>query len=257
MGEDDAPMPSAIRASNSWRLGPLALALALLCPAPAAAQWYVATYTGGNVTVPATVIIDQPAYGRHLEFEDVRFAARPLESPQYYGARIGRLFGARRRFGFELEFLHVKAIGLTDRDVRVRGIDGGAAIDGTMRMDAIVQRHAMSHGLNFWLANVVWRRPFGGAAGARPSLVLRAGAGPVVPGVDSVVGHVPVEGYQYAGLGAHLAAGIDLRLTGRLSAVIEYKFTAARPVLDIDRGTGRMTALTHHVAAGVGFGFSR
>jgi hypothetical protein len=30
----------------------------------------------------------------------------------------------------------------------------------------------------------------------------------------------------------------------------EYKFTAARPRIDVDGGTGRTTTIAHHVAAG-------
>jgi len=226
-------------------------------PSAAAAQWYIGTFTGGNVTHAATVILDQPGRDRLLEFENVHFAARPLESPQYYGARLGYFFDAGR-FGLELEFLHVKVIGLTDRLVTVTGREAGVPVNAQMRMDAIIQRHAMTHGLNFLMANVAWRRALGGTSGSAPvTLVLRAGAGPVVPGVDSVVDHVSVQEYQYAGLGGQLAAGLDIRLRGPLSATVEYKFTGTRPIIDLACGTSRMTALTHHVAAGFALGFSR
>jgi hypothetical protein len=232
-------------------------AFALLLPATARAQWYVGTFTGGNVTQASTVTIDQPAFNRLLDFQDVAFDARPLESPQYYGARLGRLVGTGR-FGVEVEFLHVKAIARTDHIVRVVGRDLGVPIDGNLRMDQWVQRHGMTHGLNFLFANVVWRVPIAATSSSAPAaIVLRAGAGPVVPGVDSVVDHVSVQEYQYAGLGGQLSAGVDIRLRGRLSATVEYKFTGTRPVLDINEGTGAVTALTHHVAAGFAFGFSR
>lgn len=226
----------------------------LAVPVPAGAQWYVGTFTGGNLTQDADVTLDQPALDRRLVFEDVTFEAKPFESPQYYGARLGHLL--TDRFGLEVEFLHIKAVARTDRVVRVTGVDAGTPIDATRRMNEIVQRHGMSHGLNFLFANAVWRQPLG-APGGPLTLVLRAGAGPVVPGVDSVVDFQSVQDYQYAGLGAQVAAGVDVRVRGRFSVIAEYKFTGTRPVLDVHRGTGRMTALTHHVAAGFAFGFSR
>jgi hypothetical protein len=233
-----------------------ALAGALIVPARADAQWYVASYSGGSVTRPATVTLDQPADGRHLEFRDVSFETRAFESPQYYGARIGRLF-ASGRLGVEVEFLHTKTLARTGRLVHVVGSDGGDPLDATMTMDTFVQRHNMTHGLNFWLVNLVWRTPLGAGAAPRVALTARAGAGAVVAGVDSVVGQVSTQGYQLAGPGAHAAAGLDVRLRARLSAFVEYKLTRAHPVIDVDRGTAGMTALTHHVAAGIAFGFAR
>lgn len=245
------------RRSRRW-LRVAVCAAGLVCwPSAAAAQWYVGSFTGGNVTHAATVTLDQPGRDRFLDFEDVQFAARPLESPQYYGARLGYFFGGSR-FGLEVEFLHIKVIGLTDRVVTVAGRDAGLPVSAQLRMDSIIQRHAMTHGLNFLMANIAWRRPLGGSSGTGPvTLVLRAGAGPVVPGVDSVVDHVSVQEYQYAGLGGQMAAGLDVRLRGWLSATVEYKFTGTRPIVDLACGTSRMTALTHHVAAGFAVGFSR
>ncbi len=232
------------------------LLLAALAASPAEAQWYVGTFTGANRTLAATVTVDQPAIGRRLEFHDVTFEARPLESPQYYGLRIGRHLGAR--LGVEAEFLHIKVFSQTDRSVFTTGTDAGVAVSASRRMDQIVQRHNLTHGLNFWLANLVWRRPIGDAARARPvTLVLRAGGGFVMPGVDSVVDHISVQEYQVAGAGGQLAAGLDVKAHRRLSLTVEYKLTRARPVIDIRNGTARMTALSHHVAAGFAIGFVR
>jgi hypothetical protein len=59
------------------------------------------------------------------------------------------------------------------------------------------------------------------------------------------------EQYEYAGMGAGGAIGIEVRLAGRVSALGEYKVTIARPEITLAHGTGRTTAVTHHVAAGV------
>src|SRR5689334_12467938 len=76
----------------------------------AEAQWYFAGYLGANATRPATVSVDVPASNLSLQFHEVKFEARPFESPQYYGWRLGELFGKTRRFGVEFEFIHLKVI---------------------------------------------------------------------------------------------------------------------------------------------------
>jgi hypothetical protein len=154
-----------------------------------------------------------------------------------------------------VEFLHIKVYARTEDDVRVRGMVGGGAIDATLPMNAFVHRYNHTHGLNFLFANLVWRRPIGDAADRRAALTLRGGAGPVRPGRDVVMPGLSVQGYQFAGAGAQIGAGLDIRLTDWLWAMVEYKFTHASPELDLTAGgRGRMTADTHNVAVGVTIG---
>jgi hypothetical protein len=232
--------------------------VAVLVPSRAAAQWFGAAYLGTNSTRPAPVAIDVPSENLSLEYHDVQFAARPFESPQYYGIRAGRLFGAARRFGLEVEFIHLKVFGETDRLYRVTGEFGTALLSGPAveggQMNAVVQRYAMTHGLNFLVVNFLVRLP----VGAGPlSFVGRAGGGPTLPHAETTVLHQARDHYEYAGMGGHAAAGLDLRLRGRLSLVGEYKFTYARPRIDLAGGTGQTTSATHHVVVGLAFGLSR
>jgi hypothetical protein len=223
-------------------------ALFLFAPSEAGAQWQGAVYLGGNYTHSASVTIDQPALGRTLTFDDVDYSARPLASPQYYGWRFGWLFGARRRLGVELEFIHLKVISETDRTYP---ISGSGAPDSPAPMNAIVQRYAMTHGLNFVLINFVSRTPLGEGP---LTLVLRSGAGPTLPHAESTIDGQIREQYEYAGIGAQASAGLDLRVHAHVSVVMDYKFTVARPKIDIPQGTGRMTAATHQLAVGLAFG---
>lgn len=226
----------------------LLLSVCLLFPAPAAAQWTLATYTGGNYTRPSTITIDRPDQQTSLEFLDVGYDAKPLQSPQYYGARLGRFLGASGRFGAEVEFLHIKVISRTEALVHVRGTFQGAPVDATVPMQTYVWRYNHTHGLNFLFANVLWRA----VANDRAALVLRAGAGPIRPGRDVVLPDLNVQGYQFAGIGAQVGAGVDVRVKGRLGVMVEYKLTHASPELDLTNGgRGRMTAQTHNVAAGI------
>jgi len=230
-------------------------AVALLGAASQAqGQWYVALYLGGNHTQSSTVSIDQPADGVSLQFRNVDFEARPLSAPQYYGYRVGRIFGSERRLGIEFEFIHMKAYAETDRPYDVSG-RAGVYGDGPLApMNVVVSRYAMSHGLNFLLVNLTYRRPVGQGP---MTIVARGGAGPTLPHAESTVGGVAREQYEFAGLGLHGASGVDVKIHRWLSAVVEYKLTYAKPAITIAGGSGSMTAITHHVAVGLAFGLSR
>lgn len=230
------------------------LLASLVFPTPADAQWHGGVYLGANHTHSAPVTIDQASLGRVLTFDDVEFDARPFESPQYYGWRTGYLFGAGRRLGVELEFIHLKVIGRTDRTYPVSGDAAGAAIGPEAPMSAIVQRYAMSHGHNFLLVNLVSRTPLGQGPLA---LVLRSGIGPTLPHGESTIDGETLEQYEYAGIGSQVAAGLDVRLVGAVSATVEYKFTYSRPEITVARGIGRTSTATHHVAVGLAFGLPR
>src|SRR3954467_7009205 len=151
------------------------LAVLLAWPQVAQAQWYAAGYLGANHTLPAQVTIEQPSRSTSLQFNDVTFEARPFESPQYYGVRVGRLFGERRRFGVEFEWLHPKVYADTSAAVPITGRLANASLDTRARMDTIVQRYSMSHGMNFALINAVVRIPMSADAGSFASRVAITG----------------------------------------------------------------------------------
>jgi hypothetical protein len=245
-----------MRLRRASGLALLVATLVLGLPRPSSAQWYVAGYLGGNYTRPSTITVDQPSEQTALTADGVEFSSEPLRSPIYYGVRVGRLFGSTARVGLELEFMHLKAFARTAEARTISGAYLGEPIDASapQSLDRYVQRFAMSHGLNVLVVNAVSRTPIGGGATA---LVIRGGVGPAIPHAETTIGGRALDQYQYGGLATHLAVGIDTRLTRRLSAVAEYKLTRARPTLDVVNGTGRVTALSHHVAVGLAFGLPR
>ncbi len=209
-------------------------------PAPAAAQWYASAYMGANTTRPADVTVKGDGYD--ITFPDVSFEAQSFTSPQYYGWRVGRFFDEGRRVGVELEFIHLKVIARPEE------------------LGPEVTRYQMTHGLNFLVVNLTNRIPIGRSAYGEPrvALVARGGAGITLPHAETTILGEPREQYEYAGLGAHAAVGFDVRLKGRLSLVSEYKVTYAKPTITTaHNGTGRTTAMSHHVAVGFAFGLSR
>jgi hypothetical protein len=214
--------------------------LLLSLASPASAQWYGAVYLGANTTRPADITVKGDGYD--LTFPKVTFEARPFESPQYYGWRVGRFLDDTRRLGVEVEFIHLKVIANPNQ------------------LGPAVQQYRMTHGLNFLVANLVSRRPLGRSAyGDSPfALISRLGAGVTVPHAETTILGVLKEQYEYAGLGAHAAIGVNARIKGRLSVVTEYKATYAKPrITTAHNGTGQTTTLTHHIAVGFAFGLSR
>lgn len=236
------------------RIAVVVVALILGIASPADAQWYFAAYLGANATRPADVTITVPSANLALTFQEVEFDAHPFESPQYYGWRLGKLVGAGRRLGVELEFIHLKVIGLTNQSYATTGTSGSATLAAGDPMSRIVERYSMTHGLNFAVANLVFRQPL---ASGRAALILRGGAGFTVPHTETTVLGVSVDKYESGGPGVHGAIGLDIRLSGRLSFLAEYKFTRARPEISVAGGRGRTTSATHHAAAGLAFGLSR
>jgi hypothetical protein len=254
--------PLGASVDDGWPMSPtgrrLAIAasfvLASLClPRPAPAQWYVAGYAGGNYTHPADVRVDSPLLGVSLTAEDVRFTAEPLRSPQYYGYRLGRWLAPDRRLAIELEFIHLKVIGQTQRSYRLRGTVDGVAVPAVGPLDPVVERYAMTHGLNFAVLNLMYGRPLSD----RVTLVLRGGGGVTIPHAETTIQGIERELYEMAGPGAHGAAGVDVRLAGRTSLLVEYKVTWAEPGISVAGGTGRTTSVTHHAAVGFAFGIAR
>ena len=60
-----------------------------------------------------------------------------------------------------------------------------------------------------------------------------------------------------AGVGYQLAGGVDVRIAGQLSALVDYKFGHASPEITVFSGTGQTTANVHQLAFRLAFGFTR
>jgi hypothetical protein len=213
--------------------------------APVLGQWTVAVYGGGVHTHRSDLTIRQPDAATDVRFRDVEFASQSLDSPVYYGYRVGRAL--RRRLLFlEGEFIHAKAYARLDRRPTGTGTLRGQRVEGA-RIGDLVQHFAISHGLNFILANVVVRKPL---AATRLGLVARAGLGPMRPHGETELDGRRLENYEWAGVGAQVAAGVELRLWRGLHGLLEYKLTSARPRIAVYAGEARVSTLSHHFAVG-------
>lgn len=247
--------------SDRVRWAPIAATLAglVVCPpSSASADWIASAYFGHVWTRSSTVTLALPDQQTAVEIAGVGYRAESLTSPQYYGYRVTWVPDQHRWIGIEAEVIHAKVFAEADRSVRIQGTRRGAEVDGSFPLNSVVQRLAMSHGLNFIFANVALRRELGPVdADGRPrfTLVARAGAGPTIPHAESTVEHVNRDQYESGGVGAQVAGGVEATVWRRLLVLAEYKFTWASPEIDVAGGQATIPARSHHVVGGLAYRF--
>jgi opacity protein-like surface antigen len=237
------------------RRGLALITFATVCVAPPRAsassgEWVIAGFLGAAHTLSAPVTIEQPAPGTELTLSPVEFHGESFEPPVYYGYRVGYLFD-NRWFGLEAEFIHSKLYAHVDRRVQVTGVYRNVPTATTQPMSDVVQHLSISHGLNFLLLNGVVRVPLGETATSRVAVLLRGGAGPTIPHAESRIDGVAQEQYEWGRLGVQASAGAEVRLTRRLGALAEYKFTRSRQRVSVWQGEMEVLARSHHVVFGV------
>lgn len=227
------------------RFAGLIVTILFLLSTPCRAQWTIAGYIGGVHTQPADLDFARQATGTDLTFPDTPFRSESLDSPLYYGYRIGKAL-YRELFFVEGELIHAKAYAQPEEAGAGAGrLDGQLVVD--VPLASVVQRFAMSHGLNLILVNAAFRRHIGHS---RAAVVARAGLGPVLAHGETEIDGDRREDYQWAGVGLQAAGGLELRLWRGLHGLLEYKFTRARPQITVGGGSLEVTTLSHHVAIG-------
>ena len=227
-------------------------------PSSARADWIASAFLGHAWTRSSTVALALPDRQTFIEIAGVEYRGESFRSPQYYGYRITWLPRTRRWMGIEAEVIHAKVFAEAGRVVRIRGTLRGIPVDASVPLSSIVQRLAMSHGLNFVFVNLAVRHGMGhvGPQGTqRFVVVVRAGAGPTVPHAESTVEHVNSDHYQSGGLGAQAAGGLEAVVWRGLGVFSEYKFTRAVPQIDVAGGQATIPAHSHHLVGGLTYRF--
>lgn len=231
----------------------MASGLLLVFASAAHAQWYVGAQFGANHTRSSTITIDAPAVSLTQQFHDVEYAGRSFSAPPYYGWRVGRVMAHRRGVSFaaEFEFVHAKVYADTSQTYVVTPITGATNSTTFALMSDTVPRYAMSHGLNFLLANLVIQAPLKRSGDGPVSLALRIGVGPMIPHAESTVLGQSREQYEYGGMTFAGGVGANIRLAHRVSAMTEFKVSYGQPEITLAQGTGRASVLMYHVIGGV------
>jgi len=194
-----------------------------------------------------------------LTFHDVSYEGRDFQTPPYYGVRALWFPAENSHWGVGAEFFHVKLYADTGDTVHVTGQRDSTRVNDNERIDDTIESFSISHGLNFPLADLVYRW----LPGERGTDFLGhlepyvgVGVGAVIPHVESNIGGTFHEEYQFHGPGAQALAGVKVDLTRHWGLMFEYKFTYANlDSLDIPGGSIELTPLTHHLVAGITFQF--
>lgn len=225
----------------------LALAAVLALPGMAEADWTLGAFLGNAWTRASTIHLVVPQLQTNLDVAPVEYRSESFQSPVYYGGRVSWAPRTTSPLAVEAEFIHLKMFAHTDRPARVRGIWHGNAVDDEVPVGSIVQRLAMSHGLNFVLANIAFRHDI------RPHLlaVVRTGVGATVAHVETTLDGFSQDHYAGGGLAGQIAGGVEAELVAHLHAVAEYKFTSSSPTIDVATGSASVPARSHHVIVGV------
>jgi opacity protein-like surface antigen len=218
-----------------------------------AAEWVFAAYLGAARTVNAPLTISQPTAATTITFTSVEYRGQSFTAPLYYGYRVAYFPRPTSWIGVEGEFIHLKVYARTDRGIRADGMLDGQRVSGVVPMRSVVDRFAMSHGLNLVLINVAARRKLGSRADdtGNVELIGRLGIGPTVPHAETTVGGRPRDGYELGAIALQAAAGVEMRIWERLSVLAEYKFTRTRQTISVDRGEARGLFASHHAVFGV------
>ena len=147
----------------------------------------------------------------------------------------------------------------TDDAVHVTGTRAGAPVNASERVGDTIESFNLSHGLNFLTADATYRWFLGERDKdllGRLQPYLGGGIGVAIPHVESTVGGVHFEEYQFHGPAYQAFGGLNFDLTRHLSLFVEYKFS----YVDLDRltipdGSIGLAPMTHHFVTGISFRF--
>jgi opacity protein-like surface antigen len=221
----------------------------LISVSSAAADWAISGFLGAVQTRPNTLTVQLPNAGTQLTLDSVRYRSQSFESPQYYGVRVTGYLGPH--FGLEGEWIHPKAYARTEEVVHASGTVAGSPLNADVRLDSLVHRFSISHGLNYLLMNAVVRHPLDKSERPRGWLTARAGAGLTIPHGESDIGGLRQEQYEIGSVGFHFAAGGELKISRIVYVMAEYKFTTTDESVSVAGGTVDGRFSSHHIAFGI------
>lgn len=218
----------------------------------AAADWTFGAFLGGARTQATSITLKQPSLSTDVRLSPVRYRSESFEPPFYYAYRAA-FFPGSGWLGIEGELIHLKVIADTARVTVADGILRGETASGSRPLASVLDRFSITHGVNLLLVNAVVRRAAGADGSAPPRWLLtgRFGAGASVPHVESTIGGVSLERYEWGSFSAQAAAGVEVRLASRLYLSAEYKLTHTVQDVSVVEGSARTPLTTHHVVAGV------
>ena len=192
--------------------------------------WVFAAFLGNAWTAQNDLHLRLENPALEMRFTEVAYDDRSAQPPLYYGARIGHGLAAIPWLAVETEFIHLKTIA------------------DEAWLAPPMPRFEMSHGLNLLFINAAIRfEPF----------VLRVGAGPTIPHVETAVRGDSVNAYQFGALAVQAAGAIEVPVSRQLFATGEFKWTRTAENLTVPTGSLEGTFATRHLIVGIGWRTAR
>jgi hypothetical protein len=223
-----------------------AVFLLLTLPAGASAQWYAGEAVGGNHSNTATVYLR--TVDTALDFHEVRFFAVPFQPRRYFLLRAGYAGKAHPHRGFEMEWLHFKAIADVTRSYHVTiGPNTPLTEADVQPMSKVIQSYRLDSGINLLSALYVWRQHLSD----RVLFVNRVGGGVTFPAPNTIVEGENLNGYEFGGPGAQDSVGLQVRVLPRLAVTFDYKVTYVRPNIHVADGRSWVALTSQHVNIGL------
>jgi outer membrane protein W len=226
----------------------------------ALAETTLSFYLGASHTRNSDIRIRQPGTGSDATFHGVSWNSESFRNPLYYGLRISHFLEKRPEWGMGLDYTHDKVFAQTSQAVQVDGVWSGAPVNETAPMNQRVQAFNISHGVNTLALNVYyrWARREGGPFFCRRCQPY-VGAGPayyLLHAENTVNGQNNSEGYQDAGWGCQLLAGLQYEITPAIGLFIEAKHNSGTvEVATAGGGSGKTTLNSTQLLGGLSMAF--
>lgn len=237
----------------------IAVALAVFAE-PALAETTASFYLGSSHTGNSDVRISQPSTNSDATFHDVSWNSESFTNPVYYGIRVSHFFEEHPDWGIGFDYTHDKVYANTNQAVRVNGTWNGAQVNESAPMNQRVQSFSISHGVNIVALNAYrrWTRQT-----ADSLLCVRCqpyvGAGLtyyVLHPENTVNGRANDQGFEGAGFGYQLLAGLHYGVTRTVGVFIETKYNSGKvEVKTAGGGRGETTLNSTQLLAGMSVAF--
>ena len=136
-----------------------------------------------------------------------------------------------KNFGIEFNFDHIKYFATHDQTVRVSGVIDGKNVEGDTALISLVQNFEHSDGANYALFNFVKWKNLALSSNKKNvlDLVLKAGAGPVIPKTNStVMGRHFDDAYKLSGFVVAFEGGVRYSFLKNFFIAPSFKGSYAR-----------------------------
>ncbi len=234
----------------------MTMALVLLHAGGAGAEVFLDAFTAKSFTRDADVRVDQRVSASRFTVEGVSFDDESFRTPPWYGLRAGYFLDRHELLGVAVEFFHFKVRADTSERKRLRGTVRGEGVDAIARVDSVVGRFDVSHGVNYLTLDGLARYPLLREQPSYPRGRIQPYAGVGLGAViahpeNEILGVANEQAYELGGFGVQAFTGVRAMVLPWLGVLAEYKFTRSSLDVGIAGGDAEIEELSHHLLGGI------